>query len=303
MAFARKKSAQFDLTEEPPSFEVCYLGRMITRIKMGRECTKEIVRTLYNKARGREDLQRVHVTISTKGMRISEAPNVSSKRETFIPIYTVTYGAADKVYQRVFSFITTVQRDNNEESNFVCHVFLCRDSPTAKTMVSYLLNAFKCAFGDWKRYANRQKIKDRLEAGPNSVNTKSALPNVTHNGTEDTNGQERNEKIEDLNDSPMEFMLPPKDQTTRVEKVAQWMERWLHISVPSDSQYVGILFPDDEDDFNREFEEFSKRNNTLAHPHTSTTHVCTQVPRSREEVLARPVFQEKDVRRKTSISS
>ncbi|XP_071944019.1 protein FAM43A-like [Antedon mediterranea] len=283
MAFSRKKSAQFDLTEEPPSFEVCYLGRMITRVKMGRECTKDIVRTLYNKARGRHDLQRVHVTISTKGMRVSESPAIAANRQTFIPIYTVTYGSADKVYQRVFSFITTVQRDNNEESTFVCHAFLCRDTSMAKTMVMHLLSAFKCAFGDWKKYANRQKIKDRLEAGPSISN--GVVPDNVNGSSTSTSA--------DLTDNPLEIMLPPKDQSTRVEKVAQWMERWLHLSVPQDSQYVGILFPDDEEEFNREFEEFSRRNGTSSLDRRN----------SREETLSQSVFPKKEVRRKKSITT
>ncbi|XP_022096250.1 uncharacterized protein LOC110982261 [Acanthaster planci] len=101
-----KKKAQLELNNELPFFDVHYLGRSLTKTKMGRECTKNVVEDLVKKAHGRE-LQTVSLTISSRGIWVTEKSGQGNGRETFIPIYSVTYGAADKKYQNVFTIVTT----------------------------------------------------------------------------------------------------------------------------------------------------------------------------------------------------
>ena len=276
-----RKTAQLQLNNEIPHFDVLYIGRSQARAKMGRECTKAIVAELVQKSRSTPELQRVSLTISSKGLVVREISEASS-RETFMPIYDVTYGAADKIYRNVFSFVTNHNPNRNADGSkrqsfdssrpFVCHAFVCKDAAMARAMVVYLVRAFKVGFESWKRAEKSIEVREKIRAGPglqgsvtDGTNQKSSSSGSCSGGTLKLG--DRN----DLNDLSLRRTVttihhhttPPFETSNHIDKVTKWLDKWLNVGEkrPSSSRSMSSDSDNEKDErgmgFSRRMMEFS----------------------------------------------
>ena len=240
----RRKSGSLELNEEPPEFTLMFLGKKPTERKMGRECTCDIVNKLVEETGGRE-LKVVKMTITCRGVWVSEGSDPKKKRETFIPIYSISYGAADKHFPRVFSLVTNfskndpnIQQGRKSTMPFYCFAFLCHTPVIARVMVVYLLRSFKTAYESWRREVKSQRLRDKIKAGPGhySFNRSSSTDEkgVTETtarldellGTKTTSTTNSSDKGSDSSQNG-KVATPPNETSTRSDKVMTWMDRWL----------------------------------------------------------------------------
>ncbi|XP_072163684.1 low density lipoprotein receptor adapter protein 1-like [Diadema setosum] len=234
----RRKSASINLNEEPPEFNLLFLGKSLTERKMGKECTSEIVSSLVERSRGKE-LKRVKLTISSRGIWVTEGSDPKKLRDTLIPIYSVSYGAADKNYTRVFSFVTNFSKNDPNIAEgrkstmpFYCYSFVTSTPAVARGMVVYLLRSFKLAYESWKRSVKSQRLRDKIKAGPghNSFNppektTESSLTEAMAR-LDQLTGISSSDKGSDSSQSDVNI-TPPDETATRSDKVLLWMDKWL----------------------------------------------------------------------------
>ncbi|XP_072029204.1 uncharacterized protein [Amphiura filiformis] len=297
-----RKAAQLELNSELPHFDVYYIGRSTARAKMGRECTKGIVEELIQKAKLLPELQRVSVTITSKGIMVREMSE-TNPRETFIPIYDVTYGAADKSHKNVFSFVTNFSLNQNRDERkstydtarpFVCHAFYCRDAAMARAMVVYLVRAFKVGFESWKRAAKSQELREKIRAGPGQGSS-TAGETIKKSSSSGSGGTLKQLDINGINNLSPRITVPPKVQappvetSNHVDKVTKWLDKWLNVgdkkptsSSPSKSQMINTT--------DEENQEFSKRMQEFSDP--DTLNIDIDIKSELEDPEVRSVLEE-----------
>lgn len=238
----RKKSITLELNEEPPEFELMFLGKSATQRKMGRECTSEIIGDLVAQSRGKE-LKVVRMTITSKGVRVTEGSDPKKQRDTFIPIYSISYGSADKHYPRVFSLVTNFSKNDPNITQgrkstmpFYCFAFVCQTPAIARAMVVYLLRSFKTAYEGWRRGVKSQRLRDKIKAGPGhnifnrsrSGDEKSIAETIAKLEELTATNQNSSDKTSDSNSQTEEKpVTPPGETATRSDKVVSWMDKWL----------------------------------------------------------------------------
>ncbi|XP_038059099.1 uncharacterized protein LOC119730333 [Patiria miniata] len=292
-----KKKAQLELNNELPFFDVRYLGRSLTRTKMGRECTKSVVSDLVKKAHGCE-LQTVSLTISSRGIWVTEKSGQGNGRETFIPIYSVTYGAADKVFQNVFTIVTTYQprvtdkadksegqdkdsggsgngslNGSNGSASVNCkgnnvEDFKALKSAKASSSEVFVCHAFLCRDPVLARAMVvylLKAFKVAFESWSRCVKSEKlrerikAGPGLTtaSDQSKDGKGERRKSHQELLTMDPA--VKPPEETAALVDKVAAWMDKWFHFGNNHNKKQNEIFSADEPASDPHEFEEFSKR--------------------------------------------
>ncbi len=292
-----RKTAQLELNNEIPHFDVYYIGRSTARSKMGRECTKGIVEELIQKAKLLPELQRVSVTITSKGIMVREISD-TNPRESFIPIFDVTYGAADKTYKNVFSFVTNFSREQQSHDTlherkssfdntrpFVCHAFYCRDPAMTRAMVVYLVRAFKVGFESWKRATKSVELREKIRAGPGqgSSTAGETIKKSSSSGSDGTvkHAPPKQLDINAINNltprtkgsnPPPKVRSPPVETSNNVDKVTKWLDRWLNVgdnkkpsasTSPSKDQMITAANVEENQNFAKRMQEFSEHPETL----------------------------------------
>ncbi|XP_041456925.1 low density lipoprotein receptor adapter protein 1-like [Lytechinus variegatus] len=237
----RRKSASVELNEEPPEFELLFLGKSATERKMGRECTSGLIGDLVEQSRGKE-LKVVRMSITSRGVRVTEGSDPKKQRDTFIPIYSISYGSADKHYPRVFSLVTNFSKNDPNITQgrkstmpFYCFAFVCQTPGIARAMVVYLLRSFKTAYEGWRRGVKSQRLRDKIKAGPghNSFNPprsgdeKSVADTMARLDELTGTNQNGSDKSSDTTPTEEKTVTPPDETATRSDKVVSWMDKWL----------------------------------------------------------------------------
>ncbi|XP_070572965.1 uncharacterized protein [Ptychodera flava] len=153
MAFWKRRSQAFEPNPPETKYNVQYLGKMPANGKMGLECTMKPVEVMYRtfKFNKGKNYQRLSIEITNKGISTSAIGPVEdeSTRERFVPIYKMSFGAADPVHTRIFSFV--MKNDEVEGDNpWECHAFMCETSAVAKALTLYLVKAFQKATEAWE---------------------------------------------------------------------------------------------------------------------------------------------------------
>ena len=294
-----KKKAQLELNGELPFFNVHYLGRTLTKTKMGRECTRATVSDLVKNAKGR-DLQTVSLTISSRGIWVTEKSGHRSGRETFIPIYSVTYGAADKVYQNVFTIVTNYRprtqteqgqekdsgssgaESNGSNGGIIVDVntkgkvedYKALKSAKSSSEEKFVCHAFLCR----DRVLARAMVvyllkafKVAFEAWSRCLKSEKLrekikagpgiVPDVDPVNTSESGHKESHKNALTIRPSNK----PPEETAALVDKVASWMDRWFHLG--NGKKHNGSLYSSDEvTPDSQEFEEFSRRMQEFSDP-------------------------------------
>ncbi|XP_033627495.1 low density lipoprotein receptor adapter protein 1-B-like [Asterias rubens] len=294
----KKKKAQLELNGELPFFDVHYLGRTLTKTKMGRECTRHAVSDLVKKAQGRE-LQTVSLTISSRGIWVTEKSGHRSGRETFIPIYSVTYGAADKTYQNVFTIVTNyrpqTKSDQGQEKDSGSSGVGSNNGSNGDTVVvdvntkgkvddykalksakssaeeKFVCHAFLCRDPVLARAMVvylLKAFKVAFEAWSRCLKSEQlrerikAGPGVVLDSDPNKTDASRKESRKSI-PSIEPSNKPPEETTALVDKVAAWMDRWFHIGT---SKKHNVSSSDDIHPDLLEFEEFSRRMQEFSDP-------------------------------------
>ncbi|XP_077995637.1 uncharacterized protein LOC144449089 [Glandiceps talaboti] len=153
MAFWRRRSQAFEPNPPETKYMVQYLGKMPANGKMGLECTMKPVELMYRtfKFNKGKNYQRLMIEVTNKGVSMNETGPTGHEilKDRFIPIYKLSFGAADPVHTRVFSFVRK-NDDTESENPWECHAFLCETTSVAKALTLYLVKAFQKAADAWE---------------------------------------------------------------------------------------------------------------------------------------------------------
>ncbi|XP_070572966.1 protein FAM43B-like [Ptychodera flava] len=225
----KRRSGSFDINQQQPEFTVSYLGNVPAEFRSGAECTSATVDTMYTALKG-QSLTKLTLNITKRGIAMKWH---KTGVEEFIPIYNITYGAADPVHQRVFSFIES--REHEGGRKFYCHVCLCKDSTICRVLILYLMKAFNIAYEEYLRNKKRKVIQNKIEHGPNACQRSNDPHSATSSnsvGTQTTGHR-----------------LPPGISASTIARVAEWLERCVNISSPPSNGHRG-----DRDEYRSAFE-------------------------------------------------
>ncbi|XP_077996047.1 uncharacterized protein LOC144449395 [Glandiceps talaboti] len=236
----KRRSGTFEVNDEQPHFSVAYMGSVPSDVKGGEECTKTLVDNLCTALKG-QSLPKMTLNITTKGITMK---GQRKGTDEFIPIYAITYGAADPVHKRVFSFIESRHQGNGRK--FFCHACLCKDATSCRVLILYLMKAFNIAYDEYMRTNKRKTIKDKIGSGPGR-RTRSdgdAAPRMCANT---------------IGTQTMLALPPGMDTTTSaIVRVSDWLERCVYVSDSSQNGFHGY------DD--RRFSEFERREREYSNP-------------------------------------
>ncbi|XP_077862673.1 low density lipoprotein receptor adapter protein 1-like [Saccoglossus kowalevskii] len=232
----KRRSGTFHVNQELPSFVISYMGCVPSEVKSGQECTKNIVDNLSTALKG-QTLPKLTVSITTKGIGMK---GQKKGTDDFIPIYAITYGAADSVHKRVFSFIESREQGPNGRK-FYCHAFMCRDATSCRVMILYLMKSFNIAYEEYLRDKKRKNIQSRIENGPKR--SSSDEPEPAYRNTIGTQ---------------TETAVPLAVSAASIARVSDWLERCVHLGGTSPNGYHGNR--------ERQFSEFERRERELTNP-------------------------------------
>lgn len=132
-----------DAEDNVVTFKLKYLGSTVVEKVTGDSISVEAVKNIVKVAKAsRKKLQRVNLTISLKGISVTDLQGNDILK---ISIYRISNCSTDASHRQVFSFIST---DPNETME--CHAFLCSKRKVAETVTLAVAHAFSTAYEAWR---------------------------------------------------------------------------------------------------------------------------------------------------------
>lgn len=150
-----KQEYNFETTH---SYIVRYVGKMEMKTPGG-EGMEKCLREMYHEAQKRQNqLARVCLTITARDLAIRQI-GAAEGNETLIPISRISFVVADKKHQ-VFAFNDFVSK---KPRKIDCHVFICSDSESSRTITSVLQDALKTIYdGSARRISRREQENENF---------------------------------------------------------------------------------------------------------------------------------------------
>ncbi|XP_023675915.2 low density lipoprotein receptor adapter protein 1-B-like isoform X1 [Paramormyrops kingsleyae] len=126
-------------------FRLKYLGMTLVEEAKGEELSAMAVKRIMAtaKASGKK-LQKVTLNISPRGIVLYDS--LSNQLIENISIYRISYCAADKNHDRVFTYIAQSQQNET----LACHAYLCPKRKVAQAVTLTVAQAFRVAFEFWQ---------------------------------------------------------------------------------------------------------------------------------------------------------
>ncbi|XP_046896400.1 protein FAM43B [Hypomesus transpacificus] len=152
------KRQKVELNKEDPTYNVRYLGSIVTITAKGDGCTQEAVAKIWTRSNYGEQSIKMRLTVGAQGIRMSADKSGKKKPTHLYSLNRITYCTSDPYRPKILAWIYRHQV-KNKAVVLRCHAVLVTKSEKARAIANKLYQTSTSAFSEFKRLKRQSDFR------------------------------------------------------------------------------------------------------------------------------------------------